>query len=173
MSLEKSEKTPEEIKKQEAIRSIEAINTGSEQKAQLILVLLDLKLAAVLSLYPWNSSPEETEYLLEKTSMKYLKKKVDPKDKAIAEYVVSKDEKKAIRLLSPISDTEYGTLMGYPETAIEAFEKKDTYEGPMPEDIEHSLFQLKFSKANFEEEFEIVRSWNKVLQEYAPDLAKG
>lgn len=60
----------------EKVKLIEQINTGSEQKAQLVLTVLGIKPAAELSLYKWNSSPEKTEELLEKIGFLYERKKM-------------------------------------------------------------------------------------------------
>jgi len=171
MSLDRSHEQHEESGLREAISNIEAINTGSEQRAQIIMVLLGLKPAAGLKLYPWNSSPKESESLLDRTSLKYLKRESNSLDNTVAEYAVSKDEQTAQRLLDCDSSSEFGALMGYPETAIRAFETKDTYDGPLPEDIAGSVFRMIFSREHHEEEFETIRKWNRALLEYAPELA--
>lgn len=149
---------------------IEQIKTGVEQKAQLILVLLDIKPAAELTLYKWNSSPEEAEVQLAQAGLEFQKKEGESNDKITAIYAVSKDKDLLNKLIHCNSDREYGELMGYPKTAIDAFEKNDVYDGPLPEDIENSIFKLRFSKANHDEEFEVVRKWNRALTQYAPNL---
>ena len=171
MSSENQKESSEEDKKKEAITSIESIDAGPEQKAQLILVLLGLKPAAELALYPWNSSPENVEAFLDRSGLQYARRKSNKQGKTVAEYAVSKDERLVDRLLNCDSSAEYGALMGYPESAVQAFEAKEVYEGPLPEDIENSIFKMKFSKDLFEKEFETVRRWNKALSEYAPNLS--
>ena len=170
MSVENPQQSPEEAKLREAIKSIESMNIGSEPRAQMILVLLNLKPAFELGLYPWNASPEDAEDSLNKTNLKYIKRERPKQQKTVAEYAVSKEKELAEKLISSESSAEYGTLMGYPETAIRAYEAKEVYTGPLPEDIKNSFFHFKFSKEHFQEEFETVREWNKALQQYAPDL---
>lgn len=172
MSLESPRRSIEDLNLKEAITSIESLNAGSEQRAQLILVRLGLKPATELALYSQNSSPEEAETLLVKTSLSYLKRESNRRPKVTAEYTVSKDKELAKKLLNCNSSAEYGALMGYPATAIEAFEKKEIYRGPLPDDIKNSIFKMVFSKDHFEDEFETVRKWNEALSKYAPELVQ-
>jgi hypothetical protein len=172
MSLENPQRPSEEFKLREAIGFIEAMNIGSEPRAQMILVLLNLKPAFELGLYPWNASPEDVEASLNKTDLKYIKREKPKQQKTIAEYAVSREKELAEKLINCESSAEYGTLMGYPETAIQAYEAREVYTGPLPEDIKNSIFKLKFSNEHFREEFEIVRKWNTALLEYAPNLVQ-
>ncbi len=167
--MESSEESLEEINKKELIKHILSIDIGAEQQAQMIMVLLELKPATDLCLYSWNSSPEKTEAELNKTGLLYVKKENKKQYNTIAEYAISKDEQIIKKLLDCKSPTEYGQLMGYPETAIQAFEAKNTYKGPLPEDIERSIFKMAFSSEHLEEEFETIREWNTALKKYAPD----
>lgn len=167
--MESAEDTLEEINKKELIKHILSIDIGAEQQAQIIMVLLELKPATELYLYSWNSSPEKTEAELNKTGLLYVKKENKKQDNTTAEYAISKNEQIIKRLLDCESPTEYGRLMGYPETAVQAFEARNTYKGPLPEDIEGSIFKMAFSKEHFEEEFETIRGWNAALKKYAPD----
>lgn len=175
MSSEGPQKSAEELKLREAIRSIESMDIGSEPRAQMILVLLNLKPAVELGLYPWNASPEEAEASLNRADLKYIRRGKPRQEKTAAEYAVSKEEELARRLIdceSLTASAEYGALMGYPETAIQAYGAKEVYTGPLPEDIKNSIFKLKFSKLHFQEEFETVRRWNAALLKYAPKLVQ-
>ncbi len=154
----------------DAVKYIEAIDTGYEQKAQLILVLLRLKPVAELSLYPWNTSPAETEQLLKKAGLIYLQKKNKKQAKTTAEYAVSRDYETATQLLNCESPVEYGSLMGYPPTAIAAYIDHTIYGGPLPPDIKKSIFKMAFSTTHTEEEFELIRKWDAALRQYAPNL---
>jgi len=167
--MESINESLEEINKKEQIKHILSIDIGAEQQAQMIMVLLELKPAAELYLYPWNSSIDKTEEELSKSGLLYLKKENKKQNNTVAEYVISKNEQLMNRLLSCSSSSEYGELMGYPKTAIQAFEKKDVYKGPLPKDIEESIFKMAFSNENFTEEFETIRKWNEALLKYAPD----
>ena len=172
MPLENPQRSAEEFKLREAISSIEAMNIGSESRAQMILVLLNLKPAFELGLYPWNASPEEAEASLKRTNLKYIRSEKPKQQKTVAEYAVSKEKQIAEELINCKSSAKYGALMGYPETAIQAYEAKEVYTGPLPEDIKNSIFHFKFSKEHFQEEFETVRKWNATLSEYAPKLVE-
>jgi hypothetical protein len=172
MSLESPRRSIEDLNLKEAITSIESLNAGSEQRAQLILVRLGLKPAAELALYPWNSSPEEAETLLAKSNLTYLRRESNRQQKTVAEYAVSKDEEIAKKLINCDSSAGYGALMGYPSTAIEAFENREVYLGPLPDDVKNSIFKMAFSKDHFQDEFETVRKWNTALSEYAPKLTQ-
>lgn len=154
----------------EKVKAIEAIHTGSEQKAQLVLLILGIKPAAELSLYAKNSTPEEAESLLQKAGLVYVRKDVED-SKIVAQYAISNSVELVEKLLQSNSSSEYGQLMGYPQTAIDAFKTMDgRYDGPLPDDIDNSIFKLIFSKDHFKEEFEVVRSWNNALMKYAPGL---
>ncbi len=152
-------------------RVVESIGTGVEQKAQLVLVLLGLKPAASLSIFPWNMTPLAVEKNLDKANLKYIRKRILKYSKAIAEYAVSNDYETARKLLNARSSTEFGRLYGYPETAIQAFESGKRYNGKLPKDIDLSIFRFAFSQEHFEQEFQVIRKWNQALLEYAPSLA--
>lgn len=161
----------QEAEIRDKVKAIEAIDTGPEQKAQLVLLILGIKPAAELSLYAKNSTPEETESLLQKAGLVYVRKDPDY-SKIVAQYAISSSLEMVEKLLQSNSPSDYGKLMGYPQTAIDAFNNRDNrYKGPLPDDIDNSIFKLVFSKDHFQEEFEVVRGWNKALMEYAPDLA--
>ena len=153
-------------------RAIESIGTGIEQVAQLILVVVSLKPAAELSLYEWNMSPMDVEKRLSEAGLKYLRREHSKHYNTVAEYAISKDEKMAEKLLKASTDREFGTLFGYPETAIHAFEQSSSYEGELPADYDRSLFRFRFSKDHFEQEYETIRKWNQAFLEYAPSLVQ-
>lgn len=160
----------------EKIKHIESMDIGKEQRAQLVLVLLGLKPATDVSVFPWNSPSKEIENLLEKSGLQFIKYKNKKQEKTRDEYAVARDKETAERLMNAdprSTHREYGALMGYPQTAVEAFLKGEFYGGPLPEDIKNSIFQLKFSKDNYEEEFEVVRKWNQAIQEYCPSLIRS
>lgn len=158
---------------QRSIKSIESINTGVEQRAQIVLVILGLKPATDLSLFAWNSTPEEVESILRNTNLCYAKRELKRQEKTTAEYAIAQDEATLQRLLRSAPNKEhedYGLLMGYPKTAVEAFMRNEVYDGPVPKDIEDSVFKLRFSRDHFTEEFEVVRKWNEAIAQYAPEL---
>lgn len=157
----------------EKIKLIEQIDAGSEQKAQLVLVILGIKPATQLTLYKWNSSPQTVQQILQKVKLEYKKQNIKDDNKEItAKYAISLKKELVEKLLNCSSSREYGELMGYPETAIDGFEKNNRYEGELPEDIKNSIFKLRFSKDHYKKEFEVIRKWNKALSENAPDLLK-
>ena len=160
----------------EKTKHIESMGIGKEQRAQLTLVLLGLKPATDVSVFPWNSPSEEIENLLEKSGLQFIKYKNKRQEKTRDEYAVARDKETAERLMSAdprSTHGEYGTLMGYPQTAVEAFLKGELYDEPLPEDIENSIFKLRFSRDHYEEEFEVVRKWNQAIEEYCPSLIRS
>lgn len=171
MALENFKKESlDEVHKKEAINQVMQLNAGSAQKAELVLIILGIKPSTELSLFPWNSTQEEAERILLSTGLNFVKKDKPLWEKASVEYAISNNPELVQKLLQPTTSAEYGRLMGYPESAIEAFESEKTYEGILPEDIENSIFRLKFSQDHFNQEFEVVRKWNEAIRNYAPEL---
>ncbi len=160
----------EEMPGSEGVEAILSIETGNEQQAQMILVLLGIKPAMDLSLYYKNTPPEEAEQLLTSAGLTFIKKETSEKGEAVVKYAVAQDFETARRLLLPKSDAEYGELMGYPKTAVDAFVSGEVYEGAIPLDIQNSVFSMKFSPEHHSEEFEVVRGWIRAVEEVAPGL---
>ncbi|MFA6295099.1 MAG: hypothetical protein WC666_01605, partial [Candidatus Paceibacterota bacterium] len=114
---------------------IESINAGSEQRAQLVLVILDLKPAAEFSIFGWNDTPEIVETAFKNAELPFLRRQNNKSGKTVAEYAVSKDPEIMAKLCNclKLDPYQYGLWMGYPETAIRAFISKQIYGDKIPE----------------------------------------
>ncbi|MBI2136166.1 hypothetical protein HYU06_03780 [Candidatus Woesearchaeota archaeon] len=82
------------------------------------------------------------------------------------------------RLLNAKSDRdhrEYGRLMGYPETAIQAFLGETERLRDRPDEIDGSISPILWmvlSKSNYQQELELLRKWSEALRTHAPNLDK-
>lgn len=159
-----------------AIKEIEALNIGPRQKVDLILVLLGVKKGTDLAVYRWNDSPEKVS----KTITDNAKLKLTPLQREfrniniVALYGVARDQATAeqlARLDSAKDHEEFGKIMSFPQTAIEAFGKKENLlkqeDYPDTSDI---IVSFKLSKDHWQEEIELLKYWSELVKKYAPDL---
>lgn len=162
------------------VEMIKNLNIGSENKAQLIAVLLGLKPGKDVELYKWTSSPEEFVDVVNEIGLVAVPKPIGPNSNInkIAEFSVAKnveiaEELSQLNVNGNMDHIRYGQLMGYPESSIEGYISGNRYSGQIPEDIRNSPFQLVFSSENYHEEFEYVRNLNSALNKYAPELLEN
>ncbi|MDO8667498.1 MAG: hypothetical protein Q7K35_00160 [bacterium] len=159
--------------KQEKVKILEKLNIGSVGQAIIMLVALDLKPATELDLYNNNDNEEVVKDALTKVGLKFANKDVKGRKNVVARLAIARDRETLDRLLevSGKKDHEaYGRLMGYPETAVQAFIAKDllTHEEQPPE-MADNIFPMKLSKEHWREELENLRIWNEAIKKYAPD----
>ncbi|MSU75307.1 MAG: hypothetical protein EXS55_02230 [Candidatus Magasanikbacteria bacterium] len=158
----------------ESIQFLEQLKIGPAQKAELILVVLGLKPAAEVVIFPWNDLPEKVVATIEKTSLLVHEK---PKNQAssgkvVATYAVARDAETLQQLLQtdPAKDHEaYGRLMGFPTSAVEAFLNKTTLKTD-EDDLERRgiIFGMKLSRDNTKEELRLLEYWSQLIKKYAP-----
>lgn len=169
-----------ENKNKEKISKIESLRTGPQQKAELILVLLGEKPGICLSLFTETESEiDDDEEKIKNLDLKYKKVSQGKKgERYMAEFLVSKNEDTLNELAEadPSKDHyKFGALMGYPESAIKAFledtclsiEDERELLGKYPEIV---FNDFRLSKGNTEEELEIVKRWNNLVEKEAPDV---
>ena len=178
-----SQSLEEERAKKEKVKLLEKLNIGSAQKANIILVALGLKPATDLSLFKNNDSEAVVEEALTKAGLVFADKGIGgEKQNKVAKISIARDEETLNRLLalSPSKDhEEYGRLMGYPETAVEAFVNKKLLDEPTERKLiaaSGNIFPMKLSKDHWREEIEHLRTWNEAIKEYSLDTyeeAKG
>jgi len=161
---------------QESIERLEHLNLGPEQKAGLILVKLGLKPAAELDVYDWNESPADCERMIAEAGLTMERKDIEhTKNKKLkARYAVAKEPGVATQLanIDSARDHEtYGRLMGFPETAIHAFQNAEELLKPenYPED-EDIIFRFKLSKDHWPDEVQVMKQWSEAIKRHAPDL---
>lgn len=164
-----------EEKRKEMIKSIENLKIGSKPKANIILIFLGLKPATELEISSHNDSAEKVINVIENIGLKVkIKSKFKRKDKDIVLLSVADNQENLDRLeqIDPSKNhEEYGRLMGYPETAIDAFlhkEKRLDPENYLEND--ELIFFIAMSKENWEEEIKTLKKWSDAIKEQAPDL---
>lgn len=174
MNLERPQQLTEEEKKREKVKNLESLNIGPAQKAAIILVALRLKPAAELDLFKGNDKPELVVKILEDAGLLTARKDLPPKAKTVLRLAIACDEEilEKLEKTDPAKDhEEFGNLMGYPKTAVDAFLNK---EKRLPRDAypadREVIFQIILSKDHWQEELEILRKWSGAIKEYAPDL---
>lgn len=166
-----------EEEKKEKVKEIEQLPLGTNQRAELILVLLGLKPATNVQLYPWDGSPLAIKNTLGQLGFhaKVMEREKFSKN-MVQEYAVSLDEKTAekLALLNPAKDhEEFGKLMGFPKTAIHAYlNKEELLERESRPEDNNIIFSFGLSKNHWKKEIELLRTWSNAIKEYAPDLFK-
>ena len=170
----------EKNKNQEKITKIERLKTGSEQKAGLVLVLFGEKPGINLTIYT-DTEEEimEEEEKIKSLGLKFKKINQEEKGKRYnAKFIITKDEN-VLDELSEINSSKdhekFGSLMGYPLSAIKAFtegnclsiEEERELLKQNPGIVFHNF---RLSKDRNTEEIEILKHWNNLLKREAPDL---
>lgn len=163
----------------EKIKHVVDLPFGVMNKAQIALILLDEKPALEFDLY--NLSEAEIQDSIETLKNSGLVAETapstsNPENKRIivAKKVETIEE---LRNLSPDSEADhkrYGQLMGFPDTAIEAFldeTKQIDYEEQrkLLEGLPH-LFGMRMSKEHAQEELATIIKWYKLILKYVPEL---
>ena len=90
-----------------------------------------------------------------------------------AEFAVALDKETAEKLanLNPeIDHDEFGRMMGFPESAIEAFGNSKTLAREKYPDIQGLIFKFILSENHWQEEVEVMRNWTKLIKDNAPEL---
>lgn len=169
-----------ELREKAAI--LESIDCGGVPKAELILVLSGLKSATDLRLYKWNENPDSAKKKITDSGLVY--KEVDKTliqnpnltcSLGVARQMA--DATRVVELLSAMSSDggeEFGRLMGFPQTAIEAYAKKrerfDDGSNNNPF-VERGLpFRFRLSKDNWENEIQVAEEWTAKIKEIAPNV---
>lgn len=171
---------PTENENREKISKIESIRTGYQQKANLVLVLLGEKPGVDLTVYV-DTEEEiiEEEKKLKSLGLNFKKMGQEKKgNRYVAEFIVAKDDDILSELskVDPSRDHEkFGSLMGYPKSAIKAFLEGNSLSIEEEREILEKypkivLHDFRLSKDNNKEEIETLRRWNEVLEKKAPSL---
>lgn len=159
------------------------MDTGIYQKSELILVLLGEKPATDLEHF--SDDPEEVADMLESYGLSVVQKGVKNSENSRSIFSVSNKESLAKKLANtdPEEDHEmYGKLMGYPDSAISAFEDENGNKAgnelrlereEYPEELDKLVFNsFILSKKNWEQEVKILQRWQNVLEKAAPDMVE-
>jgi len=162
----------------ENIKKIEQLEIGAIPRAEAILILLGLKPATEFETMECNENPEKVSDTLRQAGIKVNVRepnKQEKSEKVTAFFSIAQNEKdlKKLMTLDPSKNhIEYGKLMGYPKSAIEAFKTEKALEFAKISKIEDLALKFKLSKSNWHEEIKILKQWDKTLKKYAPNLYK-
>jgi hypothetical protein len=168
-----NEQPEEKIEKSEAIEHILSLKIGAMKKAELLLVALGHIPASRLELYPSTATPEEALRGLRQAGL-YAVPVTPFSSAATGAFAVSRDAVTAQQLsqFSPSHDhEEYGHLLGYPQTAIDAFIGKTERlsEEDRPNDPEN-LFDIALSKEHWPAELAYLKNLSRTVERYAPEV---
>lgn len=174
MKFEKIPQTTVEVEKelQEKINIVKDLEIGPVQKAEIMLVILGLKPATELSLYKHNDTQDKVEKVLKDVGLEIDHKNICDNKNLVAEIVIAQNQKILSNLMQANASQdheEYGRLMGYPETAISAFTENTILNEVNYPELQTSIFGMKYSKNNWQEEKLKVQSWDNAIKKYAPE----
>lgn len=165
--------TDSELK--EHIKEIENISAGPAQLASVILVLLGFKPAAQLVLSKRNDKPEKVKKILNSAGL-YTFETMKMTKGASADLAISRSKEIAekLRYLSAAKNhEEYGTLMGYPQSAIDAFlRKEERLDRDNYPSMKGIVVHFILSKDHWEEEMKVLKKRSQAIKKYAPSIFK-
>lgn len=166
-----------ELREKAAI--LESIHCGAVPKAELLLVLTGLKPATDLHLFKNSEDPESVKKKINDAGLVYkeLDKKLFHNQNVMCSLGVARrmaDAARVVELMTAGGGEEFGRLMGFPQTAIDAYAKRrerfdDDKQNPLFQE-RGSPFRFRLSKDNWEEEIKVAEGWTAKIKEIAPDL---
>lgn len=174
------------------IRKLEKLKYCDEKdRAKMILVYLGLKPACEVYVYEKEVMVKLKQSLLEVglhcVKLSFNKKPFDEWQKVILQRLilpvgqcaVAKTKKTAIRLSKTLPHKHhrrFGKLMGYPQTAIDNFIKKEPsldFKRFMKLNKKHGIiFSFRIPAKNYQNELKILKNWSLAIKRYAPTLYK-
>lgn len=156
----------------EKIKELEVLNIGAAKRAELILVLLGVKKATDVAVYAWNDPPEKVRNTLAGSKLCITEVKRGGANKnLLAEYATALTQETADRLAitDPSSDhEEFGELMSYPQSAVDAFVDSTTLARERYPDMEGIIFKFSLSQDHWQEEVELMKYWSQLVKNYSP-----
>lgn len=173
LEMESSENQENEAEKRSKIEKLKDLNIPPVGKGETVLVLLGLKPATELRISSSGQEKEETIQALANLGLA-VEVTEEIEEKNLIKIAISLSQKNVDKLksLDPDKDHgEYGKLMGFPETAVNAFGKPEAtlpYEKSRKLTRDLPLFKFAFSQEHCKEELEVMKKWNLAILEYAP-----
>lgn len=165
----------------EKVAILESIHCGAVPKAELILVLSGLKPATDLHLFKNNEDPESVKKKINDAGLAYkeLDKKFFHNQNITCSLGIARQMEDAERvgeLMVLGGGEDFGRLMGFPQTAIDAYAmRRERFDADKQNPLfqERGLpFRFRLSKDNWEEEIKVAEEWTAKIKEIAPDLYK-
>ncbi len=167
--------SPERAAIEKKIAMLEGLSIGPEQKASIILVLLGLKPATELLLYSNNDKPGKVAETILATGLDIRLKRENEK---VTVFAIARDTKTLEQLVKVTADKDheaFGKLMGYPDSAINAFlHKEDQLDETeeqklLGDDNDINLGVFKLSKDNYKKELDLIKQWNTAIETFSPN----
>ncbi|MSR84947.1 hypothetical protein EXS71_00700 [Candidatus Uhrbacteria bacterium] len=165
--------------KLDAIARIEQLPCGVDLKIQFLLVLLEAKPAMTSSLTTRDGSPEAIVQTLREAGLYVELETQDHSNSLIVaqtpeaiQEILSLHVQREKHPLPAEYHEHYGKLVGYPQTAIDAFSGRIPSMGERASwELDPDLvFSITYSQAHCQEELELMRAWTRLIQQHAPNL---
>jgi hypothetical protein len=156
----------------ENFKILESIKAQPYELALVVPVLLGLKSASVITL---TRDDEQTSSVNQKFQSLGLKTKIEilsenPRVHTIAVAKTAETIKKLAQI-ELLDDYQHGLILGYPQSAVEAFIKKDLLGDVEEKEItKEMLINFRLSRENWKNELEILKSWNEAVKKHTPTL---
>lgn len=163
----------------EDIEAIEQLDQPDNQKAQLILILLGEQPAVDLFLDP-NEDPTTIIKVLENAGLAIQQGEyTNPRGRKLPILFVGNIPEIAEKLaaISPkegmrTKHEEYGKLMGFPQTAIDAFLQPERRYSKSIYDLDPNIVvgAMFLSQDHWQDELAVVLKKNELIRKYAPEV---
>ncbi len=187
----------EEVNISEKINRIKNLNLDPVDKKSLVLILAGVKPATEMLMFDRYASPEDIISILEDCGLvtiqfqsQYMheakKRGVGGTEGYICNVIVARDEttaNKVRKYCEPQDDREFGRLMGFPQTAIDAYvsDAENKYEsvallssdeqGRIMDELNlKQVAAFRLSRAHWQEEIKVHQEWERIVKMYAPEL---
>lgn len=170
---------------------VTSLNLGPSFKIDLILVAMDKIPAAAIKFYKDNSRPNRVASQLRQAGLYVIEIKPNSKGtKHISTLCVSQTKLNAELLAQLVTFQEnqgssgkkkdatfhrmFGTLLGYPSTAVEAFARKSNLKSEeLPDEYDgHPLYRFLPSHNQWRNELTVMEEWKRVIEQVAPHILR-
>lgn len=151
---------------------LENIKAQPYELALVVPVLLGLKSASTITLTNDDEKSAEVERKLQTLGLKTRivkfgeNPRVDCLDVALEQEIIEKLSK-----LDLFDNYEHGLIYGYPQSAVEAFMKKDILDDEKTDLLQKDFpINFRYSNNNWEKEHEVLKEWNDAVKTHTPKL---
>ncbi len=170
---------------------VTSLNLGPNSKVDLILVAMEKIPATAIKFYNTDSKPNRVAHKLREAGLFVLEIKPNSRGaKHISTLCISLTKLNAELLAQLVTFHEnqgssgkkkdstfhkmFGTLLGYPSTAVEAFARKTNLKlDELPDKFDnHPFFRFMPSKNHWRDELAVMEEWERTIEQVAPHIFK-
>lgn len=175
----------ENLDLKEKIKLVESIDCGLDPKIGIILILLGFKKGTDLDLFTWNENLDSVKSKIKRAGLfcDDIETPPFPNEERTAKMTIGISQEVASRLSFLFRNVqknheEIGRILGYPETAVEAFVGKrkdfgdDQFNFLREKGIPQSFIGFALSREFYVEEIKVMKSWVEAIKINSPDIYK-